>query len=220
MTTKNLIIYSIFLLTALTACDSGNGQKITSHIASDSITRTIPISRKIDDRFSIVGDFNGDKLQDTIFESYISLLTQEECSKQQDSEDFEKDIELIIKQKPITRLYSTIENTDTFIVTTESQQRGIDMFSNLGDLNSDGSDEFGYIIDWADYSNFNTFHIMTLKDNKFKELFNFKVNESVNLEPENLIEGRFLVKAIDAKTVEYKFYSDSATVESGRHTFD
>jgi hypothetical protein len=117
-----------------------------------------------------------------------------------------------MKNNPETRLYSSIASVDTFIVTKESQQNGLRNFVRLGDLNNDKSDEFGYIINWADFSNLNTFHVLTIKENKFEELFSFKINESVNLDPENLFENEVLIISINPKTIEYKFYSDSATV--------
>lgn len=215
--TKNLTSVSILLLSILTACDTGSGQQKTTNIASESTTQVIPPPMKIDDRFSIVGDFNGDNVQDTIFESYISSLTNTECPKTPDSVDYDKNVELIMNQKPVTRLYSSIKDIDTFIVTTGHQQIGIYLFSNLGDINDDGSDEFGYIIDWADYSNLNTFHVMTLRGKQFKELMSFKINESVSLDPDNLIDGKFLIKPTGPKTIEYRFYSDSATVETDTH---
>lgn len=218
--TKILTLVSLFLLSILTACDSGIGQQKTTNLASDSTTQVIAPSMKIDDRFSIVGDFNGDKVQDTIFESYISSLTNTECPKNRDSVDYDKNVELIMNQKPVTRLYSGLKDIDTFIVTTGRQQIGIYLFSNLGDINDDGSDEFGYIIDWADYSNLNTFHVMTLRGKQIKELMSFKINESVSLDPDNLIDGKLLIKPTGPKTIEYKFYSDSATVETDTHTFN
>lgn len=219
MTTMDKIILTIILSLLMTACNSTGVQKNNAS-SSESLTQSVRTDTQLNDRFSIVGDFNGDNLLDTIFESYISSVTNKETPKEIDSEDIEKNIELIIKNNPVTRLYSSIAGVDTFIVTKEYQQIGLRNFARLGDLNSDKSDEFGYMINWADFSNLNTFHILTIKDNKFIELFNFKINESVNLDPDNLFENEFLIKSIEPKTIEYKFYSDSATVETGRHTFD
>lgn len=214
----NKSILTIILSLILTACNSAGGQK-NNTFQSDNIFQSVSKTEQLDDRFSIVGDFNGDKILDTIFESYKSSITNKEILKELDSGDAEKNIELIMKNKPVTRLYSSISGVDTFIVTKGSQQIGLRNFVKLGDLNTDKSDEFGYIINWADFSNLNTFHILTIKDNKFEELFSFKINESVNLDPENLFENEFLIKSINPKAIEYKFYSDSATVETGRHTF-
>jgi hypothetical protein len=219
MTTMNKSFLTIMLSLLLIACNSIGGQKKNTTQPND-LTQSVKTTTQFNDRFFIVGDFNGDNLLDTIFESYKSSLTNKVAPKEIDSNNFEKNIELIIKNKPVTMLYSSIAGVDTLIVTKEYQQIGLRNFVRLGDLNSDKSDEFGYIINWADFSNLNTFHILTIKDNKFIELFNFKINESVNLDLENLFENEILIKSIEPKTIEYKFYSDSATVETGRHTFN
>jgi hypothetical protein len=147
-------------------------------------------------------------------------LTNKETFKHYDSGDVEKHIELVIQSKPISRLYTTIAGVDTFVVTNSKQQTGLRFLENLGDLNGDHKDELGYAINWADFSNMNTYHILTIEDNKFIELFSFKINEAVNLEADELVDRKYLVKRISPQTIEYKFYSDSATVETGRHKFD
>jgi hypothetical protein len=172
------------------------------------------------ERFSIIGDFNGDENIDTLYESYISSTTKLEIEKVPDYNDFERNIELIIQNKPLTRIYSSIVGIDTLIVTDDFQQSGLRNFLSLGDINSDGCDEFGFMINWADYSNLNTFYIYSIKGNNFKKIFSFQINESVNFDNDNLFDNGFLIRSITNKTIEYKFYSDSATVEMGRHTFD
>lgn len=171
------------------------------------------------DRSSIVGDFNGDKARDTIRESYISTLTNRETPKRIASENYGRMVSLIMKRQPLTRLFSSIAGVDTFIVTDQNQQMGIYGLTNLGDLNDDKTDEFGYIVDWADYSNLNTYRIMTLRNNKVETLFTFPINEMVSLDPDELLDGQHLLKKIGPKTIQYKFYSDSATVEIGTHRF-
>lgn len=91
---------------------------------------------------------------------------------------------------------------------------------NLGDLDGDKTDEFGYMIQWADYSNLNTYYIGKIERNKFVNLFNFQVNEAVNFDEGNLIDNKYLIKLVSQKTIEYKFFSDSATVETGKYAFD
>src|SRR6478609_10446020 len=112
MITEKIIIASAFSLFILSSCDSGGRQKITVNIPKDSSTQTIRDSNKIDDRFSIVGDFNGDTVQDTIFESYASAITRKETPKVLDNEDYEKNIEQIISNKPLSRLYSNLVDAD------------------------------------------------------------------------------------------------------------
>jgi len=191
--------------------DKNGATKDTGNQPSDK-----PTGRLFGERLNISGDFDGDGKKDTIFESYISEMTGRETFKTLDSSDWEENIGLVIKNKPISRLYSSINGVDTFIVTKELQQAGISMFENLGDLNNDKGDEIGYLINWTDYSNLNTYHILTLsKGKKWKELLSFPINEAVSFDPENLFKDSSIINKVTAKTMKYKFYSDSATVEEG-----
>jgi hypothetical protein len=58
---------------------------------------------------TIVGDFDGDGRQDTLRESYISALTNEETPKQHDSVDYLRNMDLTVEAQPITRLLSSIQ---------------------------------------------------------------------------------------------------------------
>jgi hypothetical protein len=207
-------------------CCCNNIPKETKNVSGDSIAQQKTSASKLtnignfNDRLKISGDFDGDGIIDTVYESYISELTGRETSKVLDSTDWERNIELIIKNKPVCRLYSNINFTGTYIVTKEYQQRGIFLFENLGDLNNDKGEELGYIIDWADDSNLNTYHVLTLsKNKKWKELFNFPVNETVNFESENLFKNNSVILKDKEGNIRYKFYSDSATVEEGMTIF-
>jgi len=171
------------------------------------------------ERFTVTGDFNGDKTNDTIFESYISSATQKETYKFLDANDWDHNQALIIDNKPISRIYSNIAGIDTFVVTMQSQQMGIERIENLGDLNGDGNDELGYVIAWADNSNLNHYHIISLAGKKFEEIFSFQINEAINFDPDELFDKTMIVKSIDRNRIQYRFYTDSATVETGEHEF-
>ncbi|UAY52409.1 hypothetical protein [Ferruginibacter albus] len=146
---------------------------------------------KFGKRLSITGDFNGDKIIDTVYESYISSLTGKETSKIMDSVDWENNIKLVIKKLPISRLYTSIPNVDTFIV-IKGSQCGLTLFKNLGDMNNDGKDEIGYCVDWADLSLSNTFHIIELKKNSFEEIACIPINEETFTINYNLIKRKLL----------------------------
>lgn len=209
-----LLVLGSFII----ACDVA--QKNTPTEAKLNESTLVDSSGSYNDRFSIVGDFNGDGSVDTLYESYISSITKLELEKVPDYNDFERNIELTIQNKPLTRIYSNLVGVDTLNVTKEYQQSGLRNFMCLGDLNSDNHDEFGFMINWADYSNLNTFHIYSLKGNTFKNIFSFRMNEYVNFDSDNLFQDGTFIRAVGNKTIEYKFYSDSATIETARHTFD
>ena len=94
---------------------------------------------------------------------------------------------------------------------------GISFIENLGDINDDGNDEVGFIINNVDNSNFNYYNVLTIKQNKFVKILDFVINERLNFETEALFEGKYIIRKIDNQTIKYKFYSDSATVETGTY---
>lgn len=216
----NTILFGLFITTIISCTQNGNNKtssELTLSINKNADTNSI---KEFGDRYSIVGDFNGDKMVDTVFESYISSLTNKETYKKQNTVDWEKNIDLIVKKLPVTRLYSSIPTVDTFIVTKEAQQIGLFHFRNLGDLNEDGKDEIGYAINWLDNSNLNHYHIVSIIDNKFKEIFSFEINEMFCYEgSEGLFDNKEFIQKIGNKTIKYKFYSDSATNNTGEYKF-
>lgn len=209
-----LLVLSNFII----ACDVAQKNMLTEVQVGES-TR-VDSSVSYNERFSIVGDFNGDGTVDTLFESYISSITKHEIEKVSDYNDFERNIGLTIQNKPLTQIYSNIVGVDTLNVTNEYQQSGLMNFMYLGDINSDNCDDFGFMINWADYSNLNTFYIYSLKGNTFKNIFSFRMNESVNFDTDNLFQDGSFIRAVGNKTIEYKFFSDSATIETASYTFD
>jgi len=222
-------IIFIFCLTVFACNNEANKNSVS--LRKDSSVKQDPDSsvalvnrnseRKIfGERLNMTGDFDEDGKKDTIFESYISALTGKETFKILDSTDWEENVDLVIKNAPVTHLYSTIKVADTFIITKEAEQTGISHIENLGDLNNDKGDEIGYIISWANSSNLNTYHIISLSKNKnWKELFSFPINESVNYEPDLLYKNSSIIRKTGRNKIKYKFYSDSATVEEGETIF-
>jgi hypothetical protein len=222
MLKKKQIVYIVILMIYCIFGCNLKGNKV--HQTNDSKNKTLIsdtlTKKEFGYRFSIVGDFNGDKQLDTIFESYISNLTHKETFKIMNNEDWENNIDLVMNNQPITRLYTSIPNIDTFIVTKEPQQIGLMHYRNLGDINEDGNDEIGYAVNWADYSNLNTYHILSLRNKTFEEIFTFPFNESILYHTEEkFVESSELVKYKGNRTILYQFISDSATLETGEHSF-
>jgi hypothetical protein len=219
---KNNVTIPILVTCMLCGCRniSKETNKETNNVTVDSSTKEETVAARAihtEDRLKISGDFDGDGIIDTVYESYISSITGSETSRTMDSTDAERNIDLILANKPETRIYSTINPADTFTLTKDAEQRGIFGFENLGDLNNEKGDELGYIIDRASESNLNRYHILTLsKDKKWKELFDFPINESVNFEAENLFKNKSLILKEGNGIIRYKFYSDTATVEERR----
>jgi hypothetical protein len=163
-------------------------------------------------RIQISGDFNGDGKTDTIYESYISALTGAETYKDMDSIYWEENVVAIMKNKPISRFYTNIRGVDTFIVNKDSQQRGTWLLENLGDVYGGKGDELGYVVNWADYSNTNTYHIITLLNGKWRELYQFDINEAVNYQPENLFDSTSIIKPLEHGKIRHKYFDIHAEI--------
>ena len=219
--TTNTILFGLFIATIFSCNQTDNNKNIpVDSLSISNQADTNSFHKEFGDRYSIVGDFNGDRKVDTVFESYISSLTNKVTYKKQNTVDWENNLDLIIKKLPVTRLYASIPRVDTFIVTKEAQQIGLFHFRNLGDLNEDGKDEIGYAINWLDNSNLNHYHIVSIIDNKFKEIFSFNINEMFCYEgSEELFDNKEFIQKIGNKTIKYKFYSDSATNDTGKYKF-
>jgi hypothetical protein len=56
------------------------------------------------------------------------------------------------------------------IITRDAQQIGIALLEDLGDLNREPGDELGYIINWADDSNINSYYIISLSKKKMEAI--------------------------------------------------
>lgn len=127
-------------------------------------------------RFIINGDFDGDGKPEKLIEHYISNLTNKEINKFYDGiEDYGDMVDLAIKRNPKSFVLSNNKQIDTLQISSGGQLFGISYLKNEGDLNGDGTDEVSYVIDYADFSNLNTWHIVTYKNGKWQELCQFPI---------------------------------------------
>ena len=66
---------------------------------------------------------------------------------------------------------------DTLHISKTQQLLGLYYVKNEGDLNGDGADEVSYVINYADWSSVNNWHIATYRNNKWSELYSFDIAE-------------------------------------------
>ena len=218
-----LSIISVFL--GLSGCKLSLKEDIqidTKSTAGDHIQKkAVAISEgNWNDVLKLAGDFNGDGRTDTIYEVYISGRTGKNTNKNFGSEDYEQEIEKIVANQPICKIRTTIPDIPLYLVTDDPQQTGIAEFENLGDLNNDGADEIGYVVRWADFSNINSYHIISLSGNRFKEIYSFPINEAINSEEEYLFVNNSIIQKTGAKTFKHKYYSDDAEVKENEVTLE
>lgn len=127
-------------------------------------------------RFVITGDFNGDGKKETITEHFYSKIDNKESNKFYDSLiDYSQLVEMTIKKKPYSFVTCNDKSINTLHISSAPRQLGLSYLKNEGDLNGDGTDEISYVVNWADWSNCNTWQIMTYKNNRWQELYSFEI---------------------------------------------
>lgn len=95
-----------------------------------------------------------------------------------DEFDYDRLAELMIKLNPVVYVVNRNNPADTLTIGEGTGQMfGLYFIINEGDLDGDGLDELIYMVDWADWSATNTFHIATYKNGKWADLYNFPVWE-------------------------------------------
>lgn len=141
-------------------------------------------------RFVLVGDFNGDQIQDTLIEHFVDAQTKAETNK------FFENLDILNYQGDEMldhQIYSyMLTNTlaiDTFPYTSDL---GIMYGETIGDIDGDGGDEIGVVQYHADYSSVNTYSIYTYK-NAWKLYYSFEVRdwEFPDLPEYNTVYGLF-----------------------------
>jgi hypothetical protein len=126
-------------------------------------------------RFVITGDFDGDGKKETLVEHYFSGIDNKETNKFYEGIDYDELVDRTIKNKPYSFVSCDNKLIDTLKISSSPQLFGLSYLKNEGDLDGDGADEVSYVVDGADWSNMNSWHIMTFKNKKWKELYLFAI---------------------------------------------
>lgn len=138
---------------------------------NSSAADRIPIERK-----SISGNFWGEGTIDTLKEVVISNVDHQEIIYTWNV-DYDSLVALTVLSKPVCSLQS--HNLKPLLIQTGTWQLfGISYLKNEGDLNNDGRDELGLVIDWADWSNINTYHLYTYSRIGWKEILSFEIRDT------------------------------------------
>ncbi|MDJ1504227.1 hypothetical protein [Xanthocytophaga agilis] len=127
-------------------------------------------------RFCIQGDFNGDGHKEVLTEHFINGITHKETNKfYQGLKDYDQLVALTIQKNPESFFTCSDPQIDTLAIASGGQLLGVAFARNEGDLNQDGTDELSYVVNWADWSNINTYVIMTYQNGKWEELYTFGI---------------------------------------------
>lgn len=191
---KTPLIITLSVLTLLFSCDTSTkkkqDEKTVSHIDTlqpdssktlnplEETLKTIPKNIKpiFGYRFIVSGDFDGDGKKEKLIEHFFSGLDKKETNKFYDSlSDYDQLVALTVKKEPVSFVISDNKLIDTLHISSGGQLLGLSYLKNEGDLNGDGTDEISYVVNWADWSNLNTWHLVTYKNKKWTELYSFPI---------------------------------------------
>jgi hypothetical protein len=224
---------------------SKNDRSDTTNQINETL-KTIPKNIKpvFGYRFILSGDFNGDGKKEKLIEHYFSALDNKETNKFYDSLfDYDQLVALTINKEPYSFVVSDNKRIDTLHISDGSQLLGLSYFKNEGDLNGDGTDEVSYVVHWADWSNLNTWHLMSYKNKKWIELYSFTIwdwqlpalpetfnqygffgleqkiinttNDTINKRVEKqLLEFKGLIKKIKTSKIQVIFSNDEAELDT------
>ena len=164
------------------------------------------------DRMTVSGDFDGDGKQEELVEHYISQLSQKETNKAYENDiEYSEFVGLIIKKKPQSFFTSDNKEIDTLHISSNPHLFGILFLKNEGDLNNDGKDELSYVIDWADWSNLNTYHIVSFINQKWTEVYSFSIWE---WQFNELNYGEGLIKKLSDSRIECYYMNEEAILDT------
>ena len=125
----------------------------------------------------VLGDFDGDKKQDTIFQHNYSRLTRTEIENSPDP--LQNDWDTVVKwfNEQDADIYLTLNKNiqDTLHLGTA---QGLYCLLNINDNNADGKDEIALVIDYLDFSKVNSCKIYSLCNKKWVLLNQFSILES------------------------------------------
>jgi hypothetical protein len=124
----------------------------------------------------IKGDFDGDKIQDTLLQHNFSNLSNSEIEYAPNPHHNEWDSVISWFNDQDANLFLTLQKPgqDTLYL---GLGQGLYCLLNIGDLNADGKDEIAFVIDYFDYSNLNSCNIYSLCNNKWTMLKRFNIHE-------------------------------------------
>jgi len=126
-------------------------------------------------RFKVIASLGDDDGQDTL---------TEHCASQQDRTEVAKYVVDLSYDGLVGRAYRlapeilvTCSNgaVDTLFIGQAGPAFGLALLMNEGDLDGDGRDEIGYVLDNADWSNTNTYVVMSFGGDVWTELFRFAI---------------------------------------------
>ena len=174
-TTIKQIVYLLISTLALLSCNNQKEKTIDSLAITDTTNNKSKLHKL--NKLFVIGDFDGDRKQDTIFQHTFSRLLKTEIEYSPDP--LHNDWDTVVKwfNNQDADLFMTFKtnNHDTLHL---GAAQGLYCLLNIGDNNADGKDEIALVIDYLDFSEVNSCKIYSLCNKKWILLKQFSILES------------------------------------------
>ena len=126
-------------------------------------------------RFQIIGDFDGDSIQDTLREHFYSRRDKKETNKYYSGiDDFWVEIDSIKNKDCQSYMLCSNPMLDTIPVYGVF---GPLFVKNEGNIDNDPGDEISFVPSLPQQSSMNRCHILSFKHGKWKEIYSFEIRE-------------------------------------------
>ncbi len=204
---------------------SANPDSLETHLKEEEKEDTI-LKPVFGYRFMIVGDFNGDGKKEQLVERFFDKEAKQETNKFFEGITYDSLLSLNAKKKLQCFVVSDDEKLDTLKIASPFHL-GLSYLKNEGDLNGDGTDELSYVVNHADWSNLNTWHLATYRNNRWVELYAFGIwdwelpelphdqNDSTNHRLEGELKSfQGLVTPIKKGVIQIAFRNDEAELDT------
>lgn len=168
------IIYTLILISVLLSCNSQTSKTVDNSTVTKTADNKVKLHKL--EKLLVVGDFDGDKKQDTIFQHNYSRLTRAEIENSADP--FQNEWDTVVKwfYDQDADLYLTINKSNQNTLHLGTAQ-GLYCLINIGDNNADGKDEIAFVIDYLDFSRVNSCKIYSLCKGQWALLKQFGIHE-------------------------------------------
>ncbi len=167
----NFIYYFVFLITLVSCSKSLTKENKFDSNSIQTELNNKPISGY---RFQIVGDFDGNGINDTLNEQFYSLRDKKETNKYYSDID---DVWVLYDSVSARKCISYFISNSKLDTLKFGGVLGPIWIKNEGDLDNDGGDEISIVESLAQQSSTNQCKILSYKKGKWSVMYSFTVRE-------------------------------------------
>lgn len=205
----NLAVLFLLLL-ILIGCEGKvkNNDEAYKNIDTNDIKNEKSIILDSVKNISLLGNFDGDLINDTLFVKYYNKNNNDIVYEVPTNENCWDSVIAWYFQNQVV-LFLTMNHNDTIYY---GSVNGIFSLINLGDINNDKRDEIAIVVDRLDFSNLNSCSVYSYCSKKWEVVKWFKINESIYCDNlmQNSINQAFILNYLEQKDGIW-FYTDYYT---------